>query len=394
MGDFAVVFPAFTNYNYFDKWKPASYFLTFDVEDTAMPSMETAISEALQATRDLRQKLVNEAIASYFSCLPNNGLYPDETQFEAAQRKAESVLKTGLLSQTWLSAITGEKKTGDKHLEPLPLAFKSIAPHLKIPLSSKFEELRASSVALAALVGALVGMLILTPLLRLALGLQNTVGMFLGAPLGAFGMVWLLRQVSRVPQVRKALQPLLAVAVVVDTGAAVFRGKGFWGLVKRILAYVATIFLLRHITPQPKYDREAHKRAVELAVQQWLNGAVMLLACLSASSVGAVTIKADPEEIIRGLARQVYELQSCPPDQFPGAVSELIQKAQDLGFEGLEPDASNSGRPQVWAAEMRDKYNTFGLIEEGDPVIIEREPIILRGEVLEKGLVRKFRRRR
>jgi len=359
-----------------------------------MLSVETTISKALQATIDLRQNLVNEAIASYFSCLPNNGLYPDETQFEAAQRKAESVLNTGLLSQPWLSAITGEKKTGDEHPEALPLAFKSIAPPLKIPLFSKFEELRASSVALAALVGALVGMSIVTPLLRLALGLQNTVGMFLGAPLGAFGMVWLVRQVSRFPRLRKALQASLGAAVVVDTAVAVLRGKGFRGLVKRIFSYVATFFLLRHITPQPKYDRETHKEAAELAVEQWLNGAVTLLACLSASSVRPPTIKADPEEIIRGLAKHVYELQSCPADQLPLAVSELIQEAQKLGFEGLEPDASGSGSPPVWSPEMRDKYNTFGLIEEGDPVIIEREPVILSGKVLEKGLVRKFRRTR
>lgn len=355
-----------------------------------MLSVETAISKALQATKDLRQNLVNEAIASYFSCLPNNDLYPDETEFEGAQRKAESVLKAGLLSPPLLSAITGEKKTGDEHLEALALAFKSIAPPLKIPLSSKFEELRATSVALAALVGALVGMLILTPLLRLALGLQNTVGMFLGAPLGAFGMVCLVRQVSRFPRLRKALQVSLGVAVVVDTGAAVFRGKGFRGLVKRIFVYLPTFFLLRHITPQPKYDRETHKRAVELAVEQWLNGAVTLLACLSARGT---TIKVDPEEIIRGLAKHVYELRSCPADQFPVAVSELIQEARKLGFEGLELDASGPRSP-VWAAEMRDKYNTFGLIEEGDPLLIEREPVILRGEVLEKGLVRKFRRTR
>jgi len=250
------------------------YFLTFDVEDSPMLSMETAISEALQATKDLRQKLVNEAIVSYFGCLPNNGLYPDETKFEAAQRKLESVLKSGLLSQPWLSAITDKKKTGNEQPEALALDFMSIDPYLQIPLPSKFEELRASSVALAALVGALVGMLIVTPLLRLALGLQNTVGMFLGAPLGAFGMVWLVRQVSRVPMLRKALQPLLVAAAVVNTGIAVIRGKGSRGLVKRIFSYVATVFLLRHITPQPKYDRETHKRAVELAVEQWLNGAV------------------------------------------------------------------------------------------------------------------------
>lgn len=389
---FFACFTAFASYNYFEEWKLAPYFLAFDVEYNPMLNMETAITEALQATTDLRQNLVNEAITSYFSCLPNNGLYPDETEFEAAQRKAESVLKASLLSQPWLSAITGEKKTGDERPETLPLAFKSIAPPLQIPLSSKLGELRASSVALAALVGALVGMLILTPLLRLAVGLQDTVGMFLGAPLGAFGMVWLVRQVSRVPRFRKALQASLGVAVVVDTGAAVFRGKGFLGVVKRIFGYLATIFLLRHIAPQPKYDRETHKRAVELAVEQWLNGSVMLLACLSASPVSTPTIKANPEEIIRGLARHVYELRSCLPDQLQVAVSELIQEARKLGFEGLELDASNSGSPLVWAPEMRDKYNTFGLIEEGDSVIIERDPVILSGKVLERGLVRKFRR--
>jgi hypothetical protein len=44
-------------------------------------------------------------------------------------------------------------------------------------------------------------------------------------------------------------------------------------------------------------------------------------------------------------------------------------------------------RPRlVWSPELEQAYRPFGLIEDGDTGIVEDEPVIQNGRVLEKGV--------
>ena len=373
-----------------------------------MQRLETSIVESLAATLPSRQELVAEATLSYFDSLPADRC-PTEDDFEVAARKADLVMRDGVLSQRCVAAATNADSTADGHSEALALAIEPIAPPLKIPTPCMSWQLRASKVAVAALVGTVVGMLILTPLLRLALGLEETVGMVLGGPLGAFCMVWVVRRTSQIPWLRKTLQAGMAAAAVADTTIAVVRGKGAWGVVKRVCAYIATAFVLRYITAEPTYDRAAHKKAVEHALEQWSHEAVVLLICLSPGCLAKAKLKADPEAVIRRLAKHFYALHGCSPEQLPVAVSELLQEARNTGFEGLDGEplfgsatappaestgaSADSGTPTLWTTRMSLEYETYGHITEGDPVTVERLPIVLNGEILEKGMVRKVRRR-
>ena len=45
-----------------------------------------------------------------------------------------------------------------------------------------------------------------------------------------------------------------------------------------------------------------------------------------------------------------------------------------------------------WNEEAAGKYTSFGAVEPGDAVRVEREPLFRNGELLAKGLVRKVRR--
>jgi hypothetical protein len=45
-----------------------------------------------------------------------------------------------------------------------------------------------------------------------------------------------------------------------------------------------------------------------------------------------------------------------------------------------------------WEEDLKKKYKCFGIIEPGDPVIVEDEPVIQNGMVAELGSVRKARR--
>ena len=94
------------------------------------------------------------------------------------------------------------------------------------------------------------------------------------------------------------------------------------------------------------------------------------------------------------------ELHATSADNLPGLAQDVINAARDAGFEGLEGpvgfgQTANRRDTQVleWAESMRERYNVFGHVEAGDVVRVEQEPVVFRGELREKGLVRKQRGR-
>jgi len=358
---------------------------------------EKAIKQALESTREMRLQLVDEVVAVYFSALGDNE-YPSEADLLAAKKKAELDLRKRLENSRWLSEFFDNQMEEDGSLEGVSLAFNSTIGKLKIPEPARFKELKARSVALAAVLGAILGQLILTPVTRLALGMSDT-GLVLGPPLGAFGMVLLIWWVSKSELAIRGLQGLLGVGSIVELSGGGFsniwrrvRGKsktkGLLGRIISILVFVSTILILQLAIRRPSYDQESHRKAVRSAIEQWLHEATILLAVFSKHPPGSP----ETHDVLGTLGRHFYNLHRCSREHLEDGVSELIQDAQHLGFEGFE-DATKVQTAKTWSKQMGDKYETFGHIEEGDKVIIQEVPVILKGEVLSKGLVRKLRKK-
>jgi len=244
---------------------------------------------------------------------------------------------------------------------------------------------------------------------------MRDVGIVLGGPLGAFCMVVFVWRVSKSSPLRKFLQGALGVASVAEVWLTVksyailpriwtmlrlrHTTKGVLGTLKRIILYIAIIFLLAFSKRKPAFDRLSHEQVVRSCIKSWLNMAIPLLVALYGFSMKPAQVPTDKEEAFSTLAGYIYALHSATEKDLPATADELIQEAKNFGFEGLE------GQPQffsnvekredslVWASNLSDKYEAFGDIKEGNAVKVERKPVILGGIVLKRGLVRKIRDR-
>ncbi len=98
-----------------------------------------------------------------------------------------------------------------------------------------------------------------------------------------------------------------------------------------------------------------------------------------------------------GLAKAIQDLHRADATGLPTAAEAVFLEARRMGLEGVAVPArfARSGRPERarlrWSPALEQHYRPFGLIEEGDTVIVEDEPVIQNGSVLEKGRVRKQR---
>jgi hypothetical protein len=325
-----------------------------------MLDIQEEISRVCAATSALRRETVRTAVKEYFRTLGVGGSAATG-DFDAARDRALGVLRTDLFRTETTAIVTGGRELDEQALAGLKLGFEAIARPLQIPRPPVSRETKVFSLALAALAGAAVGMLILAPLLRWAYDMRD-LGLVLGGPAGALLAVLVVHRLSRIRLLLRLLPGLSS-----DT---------------------------RSLSGPARKDHEAVVRA---CVEQWLDWAVPTLTvlCLHGSLPQEPATKKDAA--FRRIGKLIYTLHRTQRESLPVVADELIQEAKNYGFEGLDgPAAFSAEREQqrdtiVWKRGLQSRYETFGHIVEGDRVTVERSPVVFEGKVVERGLVRKVR---
>jgi hypothetical protein len=341
-----------------------------------MLELQDNIAKAQSATAGLRRNLVDHATKEYFGVLGLVGS-PVAADFQAAEARANAILKKDLLSDSAIARIGGgansrlrgndvtPAKAGvdESTVARIALSFDAISRPLRIPEPVAMRETKTITLALAAAVGAVAGMLGLAPLMRLALDMRD-LGLVLGGPLGAWLAVLVAQRLARIR------------------------------LLTRILPWIFT---------RPKALRGGvrgeYEKAVRTCIEQWVDWAVPMLAVLCVYRSGAPESGGDRDRALRRMGKLVYALHHASAESLPIVAHELIQEAKNSGFEELEglPEFLDAGHAQketlVWKPDLQSRYEAFGHIVEGDQVTVERPAVIFGGQVVQRGLVRKVRDR-
>jgi hypothetical protein len=325
-----------------------------------MLDLKEKILEAYAATTKLRNDLVGDGAKEYFAAAGTNRR-PASTDFDIAQTRLRSFLKKELLSPAWVSVISGGAISDDHSVATLALMFGAVESPLQVPEPARDAKPKTGRLAVSAMVGAIVGMAILTPLFRLAFDMRD-VGLVVGAPVGAMCAVFLSLRLSTSP------------------------------FISRMVPHV-----FRVTERLPEYNRKSHERFVHSSIEQWLSQSVAVLAALCYSQSWKAEPVTDKESTFRRIAKLIYGLHGASGESLPVVADELIREARNCGFEGLEgPPAflsSAESKETVlnWTEDLSSKYEPFGHIAEGDRVRVERQPVVFGGTIIERGLVRKLR---
>ncbi len=327
-----------------------------------MLELQENITKIQAATVALRRSLVNETTRAYFSTLDMVGA-PTPADFEAAQARANAVLKQELLAADTIALINGGKRLSDDRLALLALTFDTIARPLRIPAPLVAARAKGITLALAGAGGAALGMLAGAPLMRLAYDMRD-LGLAVGGPLGAFAVVLVVHQLARLRLLTRILPWLF-------TRPKALRGSA----------------------------RAEHDRVVRAAIEQWVDWGVPMLTILCLQQAQTQEAETDKEKALRRIGKLVYALHQASTQALPVVADELIQEAKNSGFAGLEGQpaflTAESAEPEIiiWKKDFQNRYEAFGDVVEGDRVRIERPAVVFDGRVVQRGLVRKVRDR-
>lgn len=327
-----------------------------------MLELQENIAQARAATAELCRKLVDSATREYLGVL-DSVRSPAAGDFQAAEARANAVLKQQILSAEAMALIQGATGLEESDRALVALSFEALARPVRIPGPAAVAEAKTLTLAVAAGAGAAGGMFAAAPLMRLAFQMQD-LGLVLGGPLGALLAVLIVHRLARI----------------------------------RLLARILPWLFVRPRTWRGAV-RSGQEKTVRACIEQWLDWAVPLLAVLCFHRPGAARAGTDRDQALRRIGKLIYALHRTGPESLPVVAHELIQEAKNSGFEGLEglPAFLDSARQDkqvlTWRPDLQGKYEAFGHIVEGDPVVVEREAVILGGQVVQRGLVRKVRDR-
>jgi hypothetical protein len=317
---------------------------------------ETRVTTMRQGTAVLRKSLVKQALSEYYKVI-SSGDPTRPNHHATAVTHVQALLKKRLFSAECLSVLDREQAKDSHWINALALAFDAVSIPLAIAAPVSKSGPRLMPVAIAGALGAAAGMLILTPLARLALDMRD-LGLAFGGPVGAAIAIMLYWRLSRL----------------------------------RLLQWIAG-------SESPVHIDAGHQQAVaRLAIEQWLDFSLVVMTLLCDTASGQVSGRKGSHEILRQLSSKIYALHHASQDSLAVTADEVIQAARNLGFEGLngQPEfmasAQTTCETLVWYASLAGQYEMFGHISDGDSVRVERDPVVLEGKVMSRGLVRKVRK--
>ena len=283
-------------------------------------------------------------------------------------------------------------------------------------------EVKPAAAGLFAVVGAVVGMITIAGICRLALGTANE-GIIVGAALGALAFTWGLMIVAKNEALQRSIITILGIATFAE-GALLIGRRWFPPLgwmtnktggdassLKRMLAYIGLIVLIWTTRCKDEFDTEHYAKVLRTRIHHQLHCILSIIAVLAQIIVKEETDSPrEMEPDVRTLgkvAATARKFKKADSLQEAGDLLDiLIQELRNGGYEIDKPNPAlfenptESAQPPVikrpdilyWSEEMREKYETFGLVEEGDPVAIMDEPVIQNGSVVKKGQVKKSKR--
>lgn len=352
-------------------------------------------------------EITKDCVSVFFDNITIDDRYDIESALVFVKKRA-SVLLT---SDDQLNKLSIDISDPNEK-EAFRRSWSSLMPKLAIPTPSVVVELAARQLAAAAALGSLLGMLLVGGFLNLWIDMRVN-GIILGGIIGAASSVYGMWYAAHSKTVRVALTALVGVSAGIEL-ISIFSSIGLLGIwnslkgtdrawnsmngaigaLKRLLVYIGIIALLISTRISNRYDEKGFRQSVEYYISQWIDYGVLLLLCLSSEQ----NTKIPCIVFDSAMARSITNLHATSADDLPLSAEAVLQEARRLGLNGLDrpPRFVNQHltrkRELRWENKFNHHYKCFGLIEEGDLVVVEEEPVEQNGIIIDAGSVRKVRK--
>ena len=366
--------------------------------------------------KEFKKNLVDTAYLKLMSSFKETGNY-NKDFFKNFLLEIENYIIREVFQDRWKDEIISELTKQNFSLDHLKLELYSWRKKnpLVLPLPGFKAELSGVKLGVSAVLGGLFAIILffiacllisMFSLTLLSDNLYLTVYSII-VPLGCGLSVWFVWGCSNSKTMRRLVMTFLGlsaffeVVCLVNSVKSLFsifrsRNRGFLFFL-RLPLYLIVVFILKNTVKKPNLDSEEYRELVKTVLNIWI------IAIIQAAGLIVLDENSDNKDDelnkinIDRLLEYIYKLYYSDIDNLPVVTSEIVSYLKTQGFEGFAKpplfisDSSVVQQSFIWNSEFEKKYETVGLIEEGDKVLVESVPIIKDGEIITKGVVRKVR---
>lgn len=330
-----------------------------------------------------------------------------EPVLDGATAGSREKLLDKLLSDDFLSAISESCQIEKPDRQLIAHNLRAAAEPLHVDIPEPVMQIRPRAWALAACLGAILGVLFLPSLLRAMVHSQyGEAGLLLGGPLGALIGVIVIGFLGRHRVLLRLFQATLggatgAEVTVMFLGATCpwravknyltgrLPGDGLLSKIRRIILYITGIIVLQCAVPTAFYGQDQLKQNIRSAIHTWLRHHADLLIVLTLHA--ALVPQEDTEKNKYMLPPQMLRVleklaQASGQDAIISTADELVQEFNNAGF-----DIQTDDDEPLFDETLLESYDVIGLIKPGEPYRILEKPVRQKGQVALKGKITRKR---
>lgn len=347
------------------------------------------------------KRIKEAAVNAFFKALGESSAPPSPFQLQAAQDALASELSADITRTDTFELLNGDEPLSDKEVKYLQQS-ESLLPAIRVPEPVIIPG-DINSLVLCGLVfaGTILGFIIGGAIGHWGIGLSPDAGLLfggtLGAPLTLAGCLWLANN----PKMKKWVLGIVGGVALVDFSMQYFKGmiplptwiKGSrTAFYKRLVLYVAIVVIVLIVKRDKTFDREQYRETLERFVEQWIRAALPIFAVLLRRCIPDETVIVAQTDLADKLFLITRNLSARSCEDCKIGIRMLVQEFQLAGYEFpvLPTESGQTSTMEitfVWDDSLKEEYNTYGLIEPGTVVTVEKFPIKRNGVVIEKGLV-------
>jgi hypothetical protein len=334
-----------------------------------------------------------KAVGAFFEALGGGDRKsPGPDSLSAATGKLADSLKQTLTSPGVFGALAGGAKPSPRELGLMTLHLDWLLPPIRLPSPDVSPgELKPLVVAMMALLGAVA----VSSISEMIPGLAPGSAILILSALGAFAGTLLAVFLAQNRRARRWFLARVGGLTILGIIALILKGSLVPSLpslprnpiLTRIFFCLGALIVLLLVKGRTVYDAKNYEDVVAARVNDYLASQIPLLAVLMFRLKGADIGTAEPEsshkELLGEAAYLVSRLKARPVVAEEPLFNQLVRRFENAGFE----TGSHGGSPRrlVWDESLADRYETFGLIENGRGVVIEEEPVLKDGKIIRKG---------
>lgn len=211
---------------------------------------------------------------------------------------------------------------------------------------------------------------------------------FIGCILGSFIFTYILGKIATNKNLKQRILFFLGISALTEIGIRRFfkvkqSEKKF---LKKVAMFFVVIFAILFMKSETTFNKTKYSEVLSANINEWLNYVLLISQILM--KLNSNNVHSSEDKVISFVVSELSKLSDVSnKEDYEREVSYILTYLKSMGIGIVNENA------KVWNTNLEEFYEKYGLIEEGDELIIEKDPVVKDGIVIKKGLVRKNRKK-